>query len=683
MNSLALHPAPKYLGSMFAPDGNTYQAIAHRQSGILVLEFERRFENGALSASSIFGYVHDFMGQLALAPSTAEIAQTTVCEVRRLTGFDRVLIYRFDDDWNGMVIAEDRNEELPAYLDLRFPASDIPAQARKLYRLNRIRIISDSRYVPVPIEPAVHPRTGQHLDLTYSVLRSVSPVHLQYMNNMGTGSSMSISVIRDGALWGLVSCHSRLPRQVSFELRSACDMIAQVLSWQLAAAEHRADSDRRTALNSTRTELLAHLAEEDNFLEALTRHSSQLLACTESSGAAIVLEAECRAFGRTPDEGQLRELTGWLGRRASDEPVFVTDSLGGVYEPARQFEEVASGVLAVGISSLHDSYLLWFRPEAVQTVRWGGDPSKPVAPGAAGRLNPRNSFEVWKEQVRGRSRQWSVSEIDSAVNLRQAIVRIVLRSAEELAQLSVELRRSNQELESFSSLVLHDLRAPFRHIVGFSELLQECDAENLSVPGRRYLGTIIDSAHFAGTLVDNLLSFSQVARASLHYTDIDVLKVVDEAREAALVGAPGRSIEWRIGVLPHVHADLFMLRLVFQNLISNALKYTRPRATAIVEVFASHRDEETTFTIRDNGVGFDPRYGNKLFGIFQRLHKMEEFEGTGIGLANVRRIITRHGGRTWAAGALDEGAAFSFTLPDTWGENRSMEGSVEDNLAGR
>jgi len=665
IEALPVKSRPEYLRSIVAADSFTYQAIAHRQNGILVLEFERTPETAKTSPANIFSLVRDLMAFLTSAASIAQISFTAAREVRRLTNFDRVMIYRFDDEWNGTVIAEDRNEELPSYLDLRFPASDIPSQARELYRLNHLRIIPDAGYTAVPIEPTTHPETGRPLDLTYSVLRSVSPVHVQYMKNMGTGASMSISILREGALWGLVSCHSKLPRQVLFEVRSGCDMIAQMLSQQILAAEHRADADSRVALKSTQAKLLGYMTEEDNFIEALASHSTELLACTEAAGAAIVFDGQCHTFGLTPDEDSIRQFVTWVGQRVGEEATFATDSLGRVYEPAKKFSHLVSGAIAMSISALHDSYLLWFRPEVVQTVKWGGDPRKAVEPGSAGRLSPRNSFEVWKELVRGGSRPWSASEVDSAADLRHAIVRIVLRKAEELAQLSSELQRSNEELETFSYAVSHDLRAPFRHIVGFSELLRELDSANLSATGRRYLATIIESAHFAGNLVDNLLSFSQMGRAVLHYTRIDSLQLIEEVKVKALLDEPHRSIEWRIGSLPQIDGDLFMLRLVFQNLISNALKYSRPRAGAVVEIGASRRGKETVFTIRDNGVGFDQQYSGKLFGIFQRLHKIEDFEGTGIGLANVKRIVVRHGGLVWAEGTLDVGAAFSFSLPDS------------------
>ncbi|MDB5296401.1 MAG: ATPase, partial [Phycisphaerales bacterium] len=261
--------------------------------------------------------------------------------------------------------------------------------------------------------------------------------------------------------------------------------------------------------------------------------------------------------------------------------------------------------------------------------------------------------------------------------LRNDVVGIVLRRAEELADLSGELERSNKELEAFSYSVSHDLRAPFRHIVGYAELLREMEGGGLTENGRRYVDTIVESAQYAGTLVDNLLLFSQMGRSSLSLVDVEANRLFAEAAREARRDAGDRDVTIRIDVLPVVTADVMMLRLVAQNLMSNAVKYTRPRPRAEIEVGCKSDDREHVFSVRDNGVGFDMRYVDKLFGVFQRLHRMEEFEGTGIGLANVRRIVARHGGRAWAEGEVDRGATFYFSLP------RSAQGPAGDRAPGR
>ena len=227
-----------------------------------------------------------------------------------------------------------------------------------------------------------------------------------------------------------------------------------------------------------------------------------------------------------------------------------------------------------------------------------------------------------------------------------------------------ELQRSNRELEAFSYSVSHDLRAPFRHIVGYAELIRDQGRAQLDANTQRYLDTIIDSAHYAGTLVDNLLHFSQVGRATLRMSAVDMNLVTREALREAMDNTQGRNIEVNVAELPTLVGDPIMLRQVMSNLLANAVKFTQQREVAHIDVSVNRGKGEWIFCVRDNGVGFDMAYKEKLFGVFQRLHRMEDFEGTGIGLANVRRIVERHQGRTWAEGAVNEGASFYFALPE-------------------
>jgi PAS domain S-box-containing protein len=226
-----------------------------------------------------------------------------------------------------------------------------------------------------------------------------------------------------------------------------------------------------------------------------------------------------------------------------------------------------------------------------------------------------------------------------------------------------ELEATNHELEAFSYSVSHDLRAPLRHIDGFADLLQRHSSAVLDEKGRRYLGVISQSARTMGQLIDDLLVFSRMGRQEMRDSNVDLNRLVADVRHAHATEAAGRDIVWRIADLPQVQGDPAMLQVVFTNLISNAIKYTSTRAAAEIEIGFTETDEETTLFVRDNGVGFEMTYVHKLFGVFQRLHKAEDFEGTGIGLANVRRVIQRHGGRVWAEAEVDHGATFFFTLP--------------------
>jgi light-regulated signal transduction histidine kinase (bacteriophytochrome) len=367
--------------------------------------------------------------------------------------------------------------------------------------------------------------------------------------------------------------------------------------------------------------------------------------------------------GTTPSEPEVAKLVEWLDTRVDD--TFDTDSLATAC-PVLPANPHYAGLLAVSISKLFRNYVLWFREEVVQTIKWAGDPRAKLA-GLSASLSPRQSFDVWTDTVRGRSLAWRPAELEIAVEFRTALLGIVLRRAEELAQLALELGRANKELEGFSYTVSHDLRAPLRHIVGFADLLREMESERLSERGSHFVERIISSARFGGKLVDDLLAFSQMGRAALRPQSVDLQVMTDALIADEVKDAPSRNIAWRVGPLGHVNADAVLMHVVLRNLIENAVKFTATREHAEIEIgrYAGEGElaGQDVFFVKDNGVGFDMRYVDKLFGVFQRLHRIEEFDGTGIGLAGVKRIVERHGGKAWATGEIDKGAAVYFSLP--------------------
>ncbi|MDE1166504.1 MAG: GAF domain-containing protein [Pseudomonas sp.] len=654
---------PTHLGDVRFREGPPGQpAIAmlvHRFDGVLIAEFEPASDVMA-AYGNLYPLVRTFIAQVQGAESIESLCTDAVAEVKRITGFGRVMAYRFDAEGCGQVLTEKADEGYPSYLGLHFPASDIPPQARALYCANRIRVIEDAHYIASPLVPPNNPLTERPLDLSYASLRSVSPVHLQYLRNMQTLASMSISIMVGGKLWGLIACHHAEPRAVDYQARAACDLLGSVLSLQIESMEVQRRNQRMLGVRQHVVQLLSAMADRDSVREGALALSRTFVEFAQARGAAIITANSCDLIGETPSDAQVLALTEWLDEHAG-QSVFHTDNVSRDINALPQLAEQVSGVLAVAISKIHSHYLIWFKPEQVRTVEWAGKPEKSFD--ATGTLNPRNSFASWQETVSGFSSSWDELSIEGVEELRTAVLGIVLRKAEELAQLASELKKSNKELEAFSYSVSHDLRAPLRHIAGYAELLNDYEGEKLSERGQRFLEHIGDSAKFAGSLVDNLLSFSQMGRSALRLSDVNLRVLVDAICQEMAPDYQGRNLQWEIQPLPRLVADAAFLHLALRNLISNAIKYSRDRDPAVIEVGAYEQKDETVVYVRDNGVGFDMAYVDKLFGVFQRLHRMEEFEGTGIGLASVRRIIERHDGRVWAEGELDKGATFYFALP--------------------
>ena len=653
----------QYLGTVLLEQGTQFDVLGCTCDEMIALEFEPATRKEYADLWHLYPLIGNLLGKLLDADTVEDLCRLAAAEIKKVSGFGRVLVYRFDDQGHGHVLAEAREPEYHSYLHQRFPASDLPKQARELYVANRLRLISNANYTPSPLVPPVNPLTGKPTDLTYSYLRSVSPVHLQYMKNMGTLASMSLSIVIKGQLWGLISCHNAEPKSVPFELRAACERVGEILALRIESKEERDEYNYRLELRRILVTMLGALSQSENIADNMGAVGHDLLRFGSASGAALVFEGRITRYGDAPDERSIGELVDWLSASVNEE-VFHTNALSRHFPPAEKIKDKASGILALSISRLHRHYLIWFRHEVVQSIDWAGNPHLKGNRGETGQpLSPRSSFDIWHETVLGTSAPWRSSEIEIAGEFRTALLGIVLERAEEMAELAEELGRANKELEAFSYSVSHDLRAPMRHIVGFSDLLLEFEGKQLSERGRRFIANISDAARFAGKLVDDLLSFSQMGRAALRVGPVDMNELVETTIRRLASDLGQRRITWDLQRLPVIEGDPAFLQLAIYNLLSNAVKYTRSREEAIVAVSMQESETERIFHVADNGVGFNMEYVHKLFGVFQRLHRMEEFEGTGIGLANVRRIIERHGGRVWATAVPDQGATFSFALP--------------------
>jgi len=658
MPALVAGESPAALGRLTLA-GADHDISAHRQGDYRFLEFEPAGADFGTRAP-IYSLARHFLPQMQRSRSIDELLAIAVRELKRLTGFGRCMAYRFDAEGHGQVLAEALDDGYESYAGHCFPASDIPAQARALYCLNYIRLIPDARYEPVPLftlDPALAPTA---IDLSLAGLRSVSPVHLEYMRNMGTQASMSVSIVVRGQLWGLVSCHDHDTRFLSFPTRAACEHLGRLLSLQVEATQDRLEGERRHELRELTLRIIAQRPDLDASLLGLVDDPAPLLRLASAGGVAVVLDDRCRSAGEVPPPAEILALAEWV--RQQGEEAIDSDHLATLYPAASRWQGVGAGLLALSISQVHRHVILWFRPSVVQTVTWAGRPYKETR--SDGRIHPRSSFASWSEELRERALPWSTAERAAVLELRQSLIGIVLRRAEELNQMASELGRVNKELEAFSYTVSHDLRAPMRHISGYVDLVLELEADKLGDKAQRYLRHVKDASAYSGQLVDALLDFSRMGRTALKHARVDLGALCQEIARELSRFEPARRIDWTIAAdLPVVWADPTLMQVALRNLMGNAVKYSRGRDVAQVSVAAVRREGRVGIEVSDNGAGFDMRYVDKLFGVFQRLHQSDQFEGTGIGLASVRRIVERHGGQVWARGVPGEGAKFGFVLP--------------------
>ena len=612
-----------------------FDCILHRVQEVLMVELELATSQENLSVFSFYHSVRATVSKIQSAKNLKDLCQVTVEEIRKISGFDRVMVYQFDPEGNGAVIAEDKAEKLSPFLGLNYPSSDIPKQARQLYSLNWLRLIPDINYQPVPIVSGKNGVTTQPRDLSFSVLRSVSPIHIEYLQNMGVAASMSISLMKDKELWGLIACHNYTPKYLNYELRAACEFIGQVMSLELQSKEGNEDYDYKLHLKSLQTKIFEDISTSENLSQVLVKCQHNLLEAVNAQGAAIVFGDNCYRVGQTPQGESLKYLTQWVQKHLKQE-IFYTDSLTKCYPEAEEFKDTASGCLAIAISPTQKIYVLWFRPEVIKTVNWAGNPNKPLQTDEDGnyRLSPRKSFELWKENVRYKSLPWKQCEIDAALELRKAMINIVLcqidkleklnraleesvaREREKTAHLKTamsELKRAQTQLvqsERMSSLgqlvsaVAYEVTNPINFIHGnliyaneYSQkridLLQLYEQHNPSASPEiqaqieavelefivedlpKLLGSMKVGANRIREIVQSLRNFSRIDEADIKPVDIhdglDSALLILSNRLKPKPDRPAIHLIKEYGSLPLVECYAVQINQVFMNVLTNAI----------------------------------------------------------------------------------------------------------------
>jgi two-component system, chemotaxis family, sensor kinase Cph1 len=610
-------------------------------------------------------------GKERMMTNLPAFGKNVVAQVREMTGFDRVLLYQFDDDGHGEVIAEDKAERMESYLGLHFPAADIPLPAREMFLANQIRVIPDTREQAVEMIPAKHPLTDLPTDLTLANLRSAAPCHTEYLQNMGVGASLTISLLKDGRLWGIIACHHQTPKPVAYELRKACELLGQMIFAEISTIEQMVDSSYRSKLAHDRAvaiDLMSQLSKskarsKTSFVDGLMGYEPNLLDLFAAKGGAVYFGGEWTTIGQTPPPAELDYLVRWLNTNVQDE-VFATDSLAGLDPDAERFKDVASGLLSICLSP--QSYILCFRPEVLHAVNWGGDPHHPfqvVETDGNPSLYPRKSFQLWKETVRLHSHLWKAVEIESAIELRSAIVKIVLRQAEELALLATDLVRSNAELKKFAYVASHDLQEPLNQVASYVQLLGTRYSKELDRDAQEFISLAVEGVNLMQNLIDDVLVYSKLDLQGIEWAPTDVGNALNRALNHLRGQIRKTGAIVTSDPMPTIVADSTQLTQLFQNLIGNAIKFSKPDTIPQVHISVVQRENDWLFAVYADGIGIDPQYFDRIFVIFQRLNTRDEYSGTGIGLTLCKKIVECHHGKIWVDSALGQGATFSFTIP--------------------
>ena len=594
--------------------------------------------------------------------SISHLYKKIVEAIRLTAGFDRVMIYKFNEGGDGTVVGESKIDELNSFLGLRFPATDIPKQARALYVLNGVRIIPNVDYKPVPIVDTPLSTRKECIDLSQSSIRSISPIHIQYLKNMNVSASMSISLVIEDKLWGLIACHHTKPRHLNLATRRHCELIGHLVSSQIAAYEAKIEKQRL----SKKTKLIGKLiysisTSPDRFNEVLEANQDTLLELLDADGFILRFSTDSISFGDLPSPIVLDKLTDYLA--SQKDTVVSSNNISMSLEDKNLSEEVC-GYCAVVLDASRKFYAMWFRKEEVKEVVWGGKPKDRSIPSEES-LTPRKSFEAWADKMTGKCRPWTISDKDIASRFNELLLRHVIERIRLHEESLKKMKQLDEGKDRFIASVSHELRTPLNAILGWADLGMMSTA-----PGSatfEALDVIKKSAVTQNMLISDLIDAAKIAAGNmkLDLKPVNVQELILDIKKSFEAATIAKKIEIDTSMVESeltVISDSIRIRQALWNLIGNAIKFT-PKGGKIT-VQTKRNNSSVDFIIKDNGRGISREGISHIFSQFYQENADKTSAGLGLGLSITKNIIELHGGQIFAySEGLNRGSTFTVRLP--------------------
>lgn len=652
-----------------------FDCYKHNTKYYTLLECVLTSEN-PYGAYELFHNTNDLINSADKTTSLNSLCSLVAYKIRQIIGFDRVMVYKFDQDYNGCVFAESVANNIESFIGLHFPHTDIPKQARDLYLLNPIRLIQDVHYDPVPIVTLNPDFAKPHMiDLSHVQIRSVSPIHITYLKNMGVGASMSISILKGGTLWGLIACHHSDPKPVIYIRQIQAYLLTQILSSQIAIQETAENYTLAIKLDIPLKKLMDYLKRDENFIELQFEKLEEIRNIVNASGAALIYNNKIYTNGIVPPHDFILSLQNWIKEKGIED--YYTEKLTKDFPAALNYADKSSGILYKLLNKEANTALFWFRQSSNEVITWAGNPEAKQKTEA---LTPRNSFGAWREIKKGISAIWEQPELDAAFRfsyLLQRHILILMQHETELKSIKLNDRlvKANKELENINWISTHDLKEPLRKIQMFASMM-DASTNMPSVNTMNHSIEKIKSA--AGKMqdyIDDLLLYSKMTNTEMTYEPVDLNELITEvtkdftdAKDKPLFGLESYN-------LPIINASRFQMHQLFTNLIDNSIKFKKEMQKQIITINhkiindSSISDDEkdlwNRITVSDNGIGFSKNVYSIIFDIFKKGHADLVNEGTGVGLSVCQKIMENHGGKIIASGTEGEGAIFTLYFPIT------------------
>ncbi|WET00031.1 ATP-binding protein [Chryseobacterium arthrosphaerae] len=634
-------------------DGKDYHFSVYRSDTYIFLEFEEVIINPDKRISNKYDNFY-------IIDNEQELWDHLLETLSKVVNYDRMMIYKFMMDGSGKVIAEKKNEDMESFLGLHYPESDIPKQARQLYLKKRKRIFSNVYADTVPI---LSKKEG-NIDLTFSASRAMSPVHAQYLKNSGVASSFSVSIIIDDHLWGLVTCQNIKPKHIDLEDRVQAGIFTALAANAYSSFKSKSELNYRLELNEKLSQLKTKFLKHNHLSDSLIESKTELKNLPEADGLAIVSDENIVTAGTTPDSGSMDRIIKWALANTKDR-IYVSRNFLKDHGKELNLSDDAAGIIIYFIERDKNEMLIWFRKEFDEHINWAGSPEKTVSVFSQNgeerqMVSPRTSFRIFTENIKGHSRRWNSRNISAVQAVRDLILETSHKNYNAIKRLNDELKKVNEELDSFSYTISHDLGTPLTVMKLNAQMLLN-NLKDDSEKSKTKINTIIEEIDNMAEMMHDVLQLSRAKYSEIQLESLKTIPTIRKISDNAKMTYGSPTSEIIIKECPDVMADKTMLHQVFLNIINNAVKYSSHKDYPKVEIEGTEDGQTIIYRISDNGIGIPEEEKHKMFKIFNRMDNAKKFKGNGVGLSIVHRIMKRIGGNVDYE-SNKEGTSFILTF---------------------
>lgn len=641
-----------YFDKIFIGD-KEYHFSVFKSGGFIFLEFEEVLVNPDKRISNKYD---NFYG----IDNAQELWNHLLETLAKVVNYDRMMIYKFMMDGSGKVIAEKKNDEMESFLGLHYPESDIPKQARQLYLRKRKRIFSNVHSDTVPLLS----KSEEHIDLTFAASRGMSPIHGQYLKNSGASSSFSISIIIDDHLWGLVTCQNTEPKHIDLEDRVQAGIFTALAANAYSSFKSKSELNYRLELNERVSQLKIKFLKHHYLSDSLIESKAEIKDLPEADGVAIVSDEHIVTEGVTPSVAVINTIIQWASENTTDQ-IYVNRSFLKNHGEELGLSENAAGIIIYFIERDKNEMLIWFRKEFDEHIDWAGNPEKKIEVFSYNGeekqiISPRTSFRIFTENIKGHSKRWNSRNISAVHAIRDLILETSHKNYNAVKRLNDELKKVNEELDSFSYTISHDLGTPLTVMKLNAQMLLG-NLTDGSEKSKHKINTIIEEIDNMAEMMQDVLQLSRAKHSDIQLEALKTEQTIRKISENAKMTYGNPESEVVIRECPDVLADKTMLHQVFLNIINNAVKYSSHREHPKVEIEGTENGENVMYRISDNGIGIPEEEKHKMFKIFNRMDNAKKFKGNGVGLSIVHRIMKRIGGNVDYE-SNKEGTSFILTF---------------------